>query len=100
MLYHILSTHFQKSESEIDQESYLGGKEDGGLHIWLINTIVKEFSSMNTFEANSFSAKMAGLKRMRTQSDYKNVYINDDSAEKARKTALETLKLLKKNFKI
>ncbi|MFD0750612.1 hypothetical protein ACFQZS_10690 [Mucilaginibacter calamicampi] len=97
-MYHILSTHFGKSNKEISDESYDGGKLAGGLHNWLFNTISKEIG--NALEANSFDTLISDLQDLRVKADYKNQPIIDKQGDQARNLAYKTLSLLKRNFKI
>ena len=70
MMYHILSSHFMWDDQKISQDSTAGGRQDSqGIHVWLINTITKELSQENTFDANQFHAAIVGLKRTRTKAD-------------------------------
>src|ERR1700761_6565573 len=98
LMFHILSSHFNKTDLEINNESYEGGKLEHGLHNWLINKITKEFGSY--IDSNSFGTTISDLQKLRVKSDYKNKYINDTEADNARNYAYQTISLLKRNFKI
>lgn len=101
MMYHILSSHFMWNDNKINQDSTAGGRENNqGLHVWLINTIFKELSAGNSFDANNFQKAIIGLKKTRTKADYKNMIIMDNVASNVQLEAIEALRLLKKNFKI
>jgi hypothetical protein len=97
-MYHILSTHCQKTDEEISDESYQGSKVDGGLHNWLINKIFTEFG--NQTDANTFDTLISDLQSLRVRSDYYNEEIDFYQANSARDKARKTLKVLERNFKI
>jgi len=96
-MYHILSSHCQKSNRQISDESFDGSKVQGGLHNWLINTIFAEFG--NKMDANTFDELITDLQFLRVRSDYKNEVIEIDHAISAKNTARKTLNVLKRNFK-
>ena len=97
-MYHILHSHFLKSDEEIDDESYAGSKVAGGLHNWLLNTIFAEIN--NRTDANTFDNLMSDLQILRVMSDYKNHSIDVNQALSAQDKAKKTIKVLSRNFKI
>jgi len=97
-MFHILSVHFNKTDRQINDESYNGGKQAGGLHNWLFNTISNEIAG--SVDANSFDTYITDLQDLRVKSDYKNQVIIEAQANEARNIASKTLVILKRNFKI
>jgi hypothetical protein len=97
LMLHILSSHFNKTDKEINDESYEGSKLEHGMHNWLINKITGEFGSF--IDANLFGTEITDLQTLRVKSDYKNKHINETQARDARNQAYKTLGLLKRNFR-
>ncbi|MEX8548910.1 MAG: hypothetical protein V5804_15035 [Mucilaginibacter sp.] len=97
MIYHFLNVYLQKSEQQINNDTY-NSTSSIGLHNWLIKTVFDEFNDRS--EANDFNTKINELKTLRKKSDYQNRIIQQNEAEKARDTAYETLNIIKRNFNL
>jgi hypothetical protein len=96
-MYHILSSHFNKSDVEITDESFEGGAQHRGMHAWIINMITNEIGGFS--DGNQFTTTISDLQKLRIKSDYKNKHISDKEAEDARNYAYITRQILNRNFK-
>jgi len=88
-----------KSDVQISNESFNGGKENNGMHNWLIKIIFKEMKSASIADATKFNRYIQNLKGVRVESDYKNIEIKQVKAIQASDEAKETIILLTRNFK-
>jgi hypothetical protein len=100
LMLHILGSHFKKTEIDIDNESQLGSKDEGGFHNWLINYIQRQFFLINNKDSREFYTFIGQLKNQRVRSDYRNVEIKPQKATESKSYAEEIIKLLNKNFTI
>ena len=97
LMYHILSSHFNKSDFEISDDSFEGATKHKGMHAWIINMITNEIGGYS--DGNQFATIISDLQRLRIKSDYKNKHISDKEADDARNYAVITRQILNRNFR-
>ncbi len=97
IMIHILLTSLHKQETEIETESRNSGST---FHNWLINKIYTEHRKINRNKSLQFQRKIYKLKRIRVESDYKNIRVDYNKCDKSEKIAKEILNILNKDFSL
>lgn len=94
---HILIEILHKNETEIESEARNSGST---FHNWLINKIYMEHKKIDRNKSLQFQRKIYKLKKIRVESDYKNIKIDYNKSDRSEKISKEILNILNKGFSL
>jgi len=97
---HVLLSELWKSEEKIDQERKEGARKERGFHNWLKRPFLRELNRKDRKAAREFNNKFSELKNIRVKSDYKNVAIHKNEAEKAFSLSQDINAILSEKFRV
>lgn len=100
LMLHILRSDLGKTDSDIDEESRQGAKDEEGFHNWLRNTILRQFFLKNAEAGREFNNFIGTLAGFRVKADYKNYEVKETVAKQSIDYAKVANELLESNFKI
>lgn len=98
-LLHVLYKVLNYSREQVDDEFRLFKlKQDGGTHEFMIHLFWRKISSRNIEDGQNFKNEIISLRKLRTESDYLEVWIEKDKSDLAYNLAESIHRNLRRNF--
>ena len=72
--------------------------QNGGNHEFMLQLFWQKISTKSIDDAKEFKTNFISLRKLRIDSDYRSLWLEKDSSEKAYNLALAIMRTVKKNF--